>query len=101
MKAGLARNFTAGEPQNLELVIANLSGLLLLLNSQLPGFFTGPELVTCFAIRAHEHTGAKVFLGNATPEFKGTRGDEFKIIKMRVNAKDFHEALACSERAAR
>src|SRR5690349_22209188 len=60
LKTGLAGHLAIGEAQQFEFITAEFGGFLLLLQSDFESFFAGAEMMARFAVRADDHTTAKV-----------------------------------------
>jgi hypothetical protein len=70
--------------------MTDLGAGLLFGQSNACGFVAGPEVVSGSTVGADEDAGTEVRSGRASEQFEGSGGNELKIIKVGVDAKDAH-----------
>jgi len=88
--AGFLEGLAVGLSKQFKFIMADLGAGLLFRQPDPCGFVAGSEMVSGSSIRAHQDPGAEVGSGRSAEQFEGSGGDELKIIKVGVDAKDAH-----------
>lgn len=101
LEAGFPRHGAAGEAEWFEEIIADASGVFLFQETDAAGFGAGAEVVAGLAVGADDDFGLELRAKFPAPDCVKPCGNEFEIIKVRVERKQFHAGRCLPTKSGR